>query len=73
VSFTNLSSGTLPFSYLWDFGDGSTSTERSPTHIYASHGRYTVHLEVTGPCGTSVYEVLVPIGHFIFLPLTIRQ
>lgn len=30
--------------YLWDFGDGNTSTEESPTHTYAAEGVYTVQL-----------------------------
>lgn len=39
--------------WLWDFGDGSTSTVQSPTHIYTANGTYTVSLTVTGPEGTS--------------------
>lgn len=31
-------------SYLWDFGDGNTSTEKDPTHIYTSIGNYNVVL-----------------------------
>jgi|GEM_PF-3016537 len=34
-------------SYLWDFGDGSTSAGAQPTHIYAAQGSYTVSLTVT--------------------------
>lgn len=33
--------------YLWDFGDGFTSTISSPTHSYASDGLYTVSLTTT--------------------------
>ena len=33
--------------YIWDFGDGSNSTEANPTHIYALQGNYTVTLTVT--------------------------
>lgn len=33
--------------YLWDFGDGTTSTEMSPTHTYTNVGEYTVTLIVT--------------------------
>lgn len=34
-------------SYLWDFGDGETSTEEHPTHVYTNPGIYTVSLTVT--------------------------
>ncbi|HYG77622.1 MAG TPA: PKD domain-containing protein [Planctomycetota bacterium] len=35
--------------YLWDFGDGSTSTEVSPSHTYAAPGVYTAILTVNDP------------------------
>src|SRR5262249_54052007 len=38
-------------SWSWDFGDGATSTEREPTHTYATAGSYTVFLRVTSPSG----------------------
>lgn len=41
-------------SYLWDFGDGNTSTDANPTHIYSDTGDYVITLTVTGPCGTDV-------------------
>ncbi len=34
-------------SVLWDFGDGTTSTEQNPIHEYATAGTYTVTLTVT--------------------------
>lgn len=43
VEFTNLSSG--PTSYLWDFGDGTTSTDTNPSHVYSAAGNYTVSLQ----------------------------
>lgn len=49
VSFTNLSQGAD--SYLWDFGDGNTSTSTNPTHSYTSVGTYTVSLEATNEAG----------------------
>ena len=38
-----INSGTM--FYKWDFGDGNTSTDESPTHIYQNSGNYTVKLE----------------------------
>jgi PKD repeat protein len=46
VAFTNTSRNTT--SYTWDFGDGNTSTEMSPTHTYAAEGAYNVTLTATG-------------------------
>lgn len=45
VTFTDGSANAD--SYLWDFGDGSTSTEASPVHTYAMDGTYTVTLTVS--------------------------
>jgi PKD repeat protein len=47
VSFTNTSSGSIN-SYLWDFGDGSTSTVKNPSHTFTNVGQYSVKLVVTG-------------------------
>lgn len=49
VTFTNTSTGGG--SYLWDFGDGSTSTEINPVHLYSSEGEYVVTLTITNDCG----------------------
>lgn len=38
-------------SYLWDFGDGSTSTLRIPSHVYKAKGTYPVSLVVTNAIG----------------------
>jgi len=40
-------------SWEWDFGDGTTSAERSPSHTYAEGGTYTVRLTVTDNDGLS--------------------
>jgi PKD repeat protein len=52
VQFSSTSTGTIA-SYAWDFGDGTTSTEQNPTHVYAQSGTYTVNLTVTGPGGSN--------------------
>ncbi len=40
-------------SYLWDFGDGATSTQANPNHTYAAAGSYPVSLKVTDAGGVS--------------------
>jgi PKD repeat protein len=40
-----------PFSFSWDFGDGSKSTEQNPSHTYAKVGEYTATLTVTNQKG----------------------
>ena len=52
VAFTNTSSITAT-SFLWEFGDGNTSTEFSPTHSYGSPGAYTVRLTASNNSGTN--------------------
>lgn len=47
--------------YLWLFGDGNTSNEREPYHIYQTPGNYTISLQVTNGCGTSVGQRTVTI------------
>ncbi len=46
TQFTNTSSGNV-VSYVWDFGDGNTSTQANPQHTYAQSGTYVVTLTVT--------------------------
>ncbi len=53
VTFNNLSTadpGPI-LGYLWDFGDGTTSTEINPTHTYAASGDYDVCLVIIADGG----------------------
>ncbi|PGU09200.1 collagenase [Bacillus cereus] len=43
-------------SYLWNFGDGTTSTEANPTHVYGEKGTYTVELTVKDSRGKESKE-----------------
>jgi len=72
VQFTNTS--TLADSYLWDFGDGNTSTVKSPLYTYQTKGDYTVTLTATsqGLCSNSVSKgkLIVRFSVVIFIPNT---
>src|SRR5215831_4722576 len=45
--------------WLWMFGDGTTSTQRNPTHVYDGAGVYPVTLRVTGPSGATTESTSV--------------
>lgn len=49
ATFTNTSTGANTFA--WTFGDGATSTEVNPTHVYRTAGTYTTCLTATNECG----------------------
>ncbi|MDD1686473.1 PKD domain-containing protein [Methanoregula sp.] len=51
VNFTDTSLNT-PTSWLWDFGDETTSTEQNPSHTYTLVGVYTVTLTATNSAGS---------------------
>jgi len=53
ANFTNTSIGGAFF--LWNFGDGSTSTQANPNHAYTSQGIFTVTLTVGNACGTATF------------------
>lgn len=57
VVFTNTSSGNGTLSYEWDFGDGSKSTDKNPTHSFTKKGVYTVKLIVKSSEGCTSQEV----------------
>ncbi|HSX40138.1 MAG TPA: PQQ-dependent sugar dehydrogenase, partial [Candidatus Saccharimonadales bacterium] len=56
VSFSSNGSSdpqNLPLSYNWDFGDGLSSIEQNPTHIYQTNGTFTATLTVSNGAQTS--------------------
>jgi len=78
VSFTDASTGSIN-SWLWSFGDGTTSISQNPSHSYGSAGTYTVTLAVNGPGGSdietktdyiTVSPSLAPTADFVGDPLT---
>lgn len=70
VLFTNTS---IPpgATYVWDFGDGTTSTDTDPQHQYTIAGTYQVMLVVTNPNGcvdTTVHEIVIHAESYIYVP-----
>jgi PKD repeat protein len=56
--------GTPPYTYLWDFGDGTTSNQQNPVHTYPAQGSYTVTLTGTDGAGcSSTYSSYVWVGN----------
>jgi PKD repeat protein len=55
VQFNDASSDpeNLPLQYLWDFGDGSNSTDQDPSHSYSLSASYVVSLRVTDSAGAT--------------------
>ena len=77
TTFTDLSQFTPPLgveiqTWLWDFGDGNTSTDQNPTHLYSNAGVYNAVLIVTDTNGCQGYDTNVvivdtlPIANFSF-------
>lgn len=61
VQFTDTSEGS-PSQWQWDFGDGSTSNERNPTHTFLESRSYTVQLTVSNPLGSSSVSQVLSVG-----------
>lgn len=51
VTFTNQTTGAA--TYKWDFGDGATSTDESPSHTYPGKGKYVPTLYATTAAGVT--------------------
>ncbi|HRD53401.1 MAG TPA: PKD domain-containing protein [Flavobacteriales bacterium] len=47
----NLSTGTSPFQFEWDFGDGTSSFDAYPTHVYGASGPYNLCLTMSDGAG----------------------
>ena len=74
VAFTDASTNS-PTSWLWEFGDGFTSTVKNPTHAFSSAGTYGVKLTATNAGGSGavtkqvgVSPVVTPVASFSFSP-----
>lgn len=57
VNFSNNSQNTT--TYVWDFGDGTTSTDFAPTHTYLENGTYIIILTSINSGGCMAYDTLI--------------
>jgi PKD repeat protein len=59
MNFTNLSMGAIR--YVWQFGDGKTSTDINPTNLYNTHGNYYAALiAITDKgCSDTLYKTVI--------------
>ncbi|VXC39146.1 conserved hypothetical protein [Flavobacterium sp. 9AF] len=79
-SDTSVANGAPIVNWLWDFGDGTTSSDQNPSHSYQNSGNYTVILTVTDSFGnsstdtfTNMIQVIGPnlefdVNHTLLLP-----
>lgn len=73
VQFTSNVLGDTPIEYNWSFGDGTTGSGASPTHVYETPGTYDVSLEVVNETGTDTRTLtleVVPAVPAICLEIT---
>ncbi|MEM7654845.1 MAG: S8 family serine peptidase [Bacteroidota bacterium] len=73
--FTNTSTGGDADTYLWGFGDGTSSDEAAPSHTYNASGTFTITLVVSNTCGadtlTETYLSTVGVGQEAFERLVV--
>ena len=59
MDFNPNATGSQPMSMVWEFGDGITSNEVNPTHIYNQPGSYLVTMAGTNARGTTEESLLI--------------
>ncbi|MBP7184997.1 MAG: PKD domain-containing protein, partial [Saprospiraceae bacterium] len=67
MQFTDLSYGNIN-TWHWDFGDGTSSSEQNPTHIYQNQGYYTVTLSTMGDLCQNSFSMYIWVGNVIDYP-----
>ncbi len=61
--------GVSPYKYRWDFGDGASSSDPNPVHVYAVPGAYLSTLTVTDLLGAMTTSTLAPVVGFDNAPM----
>ena len=67
VTFSNESTGPGTLSYLWNFGDGTTSTQKNPEHVFNKSGAFNVTLTIISNegCSKTSSPVLINVENFV--------
>jgi len=64
VTFSATVNGDSPISYAWNFGDGSSSSDASPSHTFAEPGTYTVQLNASNKAGSDSRSMSVSVDWY---------
>ena len=73
TAFTAVITAGTNLSFLWDFGDGVTSSLRNPEHTYGAVGDYAVVLTATNGWGSQVWGDTISVGDVPLGGLNIRH
>ncbi|MDA0379232.1 MAG: PKD domain-containing protein, partial [Bacteroidetes bacterium] len=64
VTFSASINGDTPISYAWNFGDGSTSSQASPSHTFSEPGTYTVQLNASNKAGSDSRSMTLTVNWY---------
>lgn len=67
---SSVSGGEPPYTYFWEFGDGSTSAQSNPSHVYTDPGTYNVSLKITDSLSNNVSTQVIIIVNSPQQPVT---
>ena len=61
IAFSAQATDDDPLTYRWEFGDGTSSTEQNPTHVYTTPGSYVAKVTVSDGNGATTDRIQVAI------------
>jgi gliding motility-associated-like protein len=66
INFLNSSTGSGTLNYQWDFGDGGTSTDQSPIHVFNTKGSYSTKLITASSdgCSATLTSAIINVANF---------
>ncbi len=79
VSFLNNAANSASWDYAWNFGDGTTSSQMNPSHVYNTQGTYDISLTITDDngCSSTMTEgsqvIVNPQANAVFISSSIEE